>query len=187
MCVCVCVCVCMLNCALYLPQTTLQVSCSGHSHLLPRSSLEKRFAHTHTTAVCIPLTPKAKYICSTHFSPRGPCNNECILYCQQIQEVSVFSRAFSVGQMKLEISGKYKDAIFHTISHHIWSCVCVCVCVCVGEGGEIKFKAVAPLVAKENGYMSRALFKNISLSPREIILTFSLPMFSFSPTLTLHL
>ena len=100
----------------------------------------------------------------------------------------MFSRAFSVGQMKLEISGKNKDRHFpHNFTPYMVTCVCVCVCVCVGEGGEIKFKAVAPLVAKENGYMSRALFKNISLSPREIILTFSLPMFSFSPTLTLHL
>ena len=38
----------------------------------------------------------------------------------------------------------------------------------IDDKGEMRYKAVAPLVAKENGYLSRAVFKNITLSPRKL-------------------
>jgi ankyrin repeat protein len=73
-----------------------------------------------------------------------------------IPEIAVFSQAFSVGQLKMEISD---------------------------EDGDMKFKAVTTLLAKENGYLSRAVFKNITLSPPG---QYSITVYSLSdPTICL--
>ena len=72
--------------------------------------------------------------------------------------------------MKLEISGKIYY-IPHLPVPTVW-----CMCVCAGEDGDIKFKSIAPLVAKENGYLSRASFRDICLSPRKLY-----PFFEIAP------
>ena len=64
--------------------------------------------------------------------------------------------------MKLEILGK--NDYFPT---HLVPLLAVRGILYTGEDGELKFKSIAPLVAKENGYLSRAAFKSISLSPRK--------------------
>ena len=57
----------------------------------------------------------------------------------QLPEIAVFSDSFTVGDMEVVVQG----------------------------GAHIKGTTVAPLITKDNGYLSKASFRGLSISPGE--------------------